>query len=201
MVTLRVKEKSEMKQYDRTQLLDTAIELFRIHGYNGTSTAQLVEALGVNRKSMYAEFGSKQGLFESALERYDEEHLANVLAPLEATDAAADAIRTAFAGYADEADGWVKGKGCLMCNTAVEAAALDPGARRFVDAYLARVTAAFRHALDNADANDELAAGTDLDEVAAFLTMSLIGVVALTRAEADPALVRRASRVATAVLD
>ena len=189
-----------MKQYDRTQLLDTAIELFRINGFNGTSTAQLVDALGVNRKSMYAEFGSKQGLFEAALERYDEEHLSNVLAPLEAPDAAADAIRAAFASYADEADGWVKGKGCLMCNTAVEAAALDPGAAKFVDAYISRVTAAFRHALDNAATAGEVDATRDLDELAAFLMMSLIGVVALIRAQARPALVHAAAKVATDAL-
>ncbi|MEO0492807.1 MAG: TetR/AcrR family transcriptional regulator [Actinomycetota bacterium] len=186
-----------MKQYDRTDLLDTAIELFRINGYNGTSTAQLVDALGVNRKSMYAEFGSKQGLFEAALERYDEEHLSNVLAPLEAPGAAADAIRGAFASYAGEADGWVKGKGCLMCNTAVEAAALDPGAAKFVDAYIARVTAAFRHALGNADAAGDVPEDADLDELAAFLMMSLIGVVALIRAQADASLVHAACRVAT----
>ena len=124
-----------------------------------------------------------------------------IAAPLEAPEAAADAIRAAFASYADEADGWVKGKGCLMCNTAVEAAALDPGAAKFVDAYIARVTAAFRHALANASAAGELAGEPDLDELAAFLMMSLIGVVALIRAQADPVLVRAASRVATASLD
>jgi AcrR family transcriptional regulator len=55
------------KQYDRSDLLERAVGLFRRHGFNGTSTADLVEALGVNRKSMYAEFGSKQGLFEAVL--------------------------------------------------------------------------------------------------------------------------------------
>ena len=55
------------KQYDRSQLLDRAISLFRRQGFHGTTTAQLVAALEVNRKSMYAEFGSKQGLFEAAL--------------------------------------------------------------------------------------------------------------------------------------
>ena len=186
-----------MKQYDRTNLLDTAIELFRVHGYSATSTAMLVDELGVNRKTMYAEFGSKQGLFEAALERYDGEHLANVLGPLEAPEAGADAIRAAFASYAAEADGWVRGKGCLMCNTAVERAALDEGAARFVDAYIARVTAAFRHALDNAAHAGDLPADADLDDLAAFLMMSLIGVVALIRAQADPRLVHAACRVAT----
>ena len=54
------------KQYDRTNLLDRAVELFRRHGFNGTSTAELVAELGVNRKSMYAEFGSKQGSTQSS---------------------------------------------------------------------------------------------------------------------------------------
>lgn len=186
-----------MKQYDRTDLLDTAIELFRVHGYSDTSTAMLVDELGVNRKTMYTEFGSKQGLFEAALERYDREHLSNVLAPLEAPGAGGAAIRAAFAAYADEADGWVRGKGCLMCNTAVERAALDDGAARFVDAYIARVTAAFRHALRNAAEAGDLPDDADLDDLAAFLMMSLVGVVALIRAQADPSLVRAACRIAT----
>ena len=84
-----------------------------------------------------------------------------------------------------------------MCNTAVERAALDEGAARFVDAYIARVTAAFRHALDNAAHAGDLPADADLDDLAAFLMMSLIGVVALIRAQADPRLVHAACRVAT----
>ncbi len=56
---------SRAKQYDRTELLDRAVELFRRQGFNGTSTAELVAEFGVNRKSMYAEFGSKQQLFEA----------------------------------------------------------------------------------------------------------------------------------------
>ena len=38
------------KQYDRTELLDRAVELFRRQGFNGTSTSELVAELGVNRE-------------------------------------------------------------------------------------------------------------------------------------------------------
>jgi len=192
---------SGTKQYDRTDLLDRAIELFRVQGFSDTSTAELVAELGVNRKSMYAEFGSKQGLFEAALERYNQEHLSNVLAPIEAADAGLDAIREAFASYADASDGWVRGRGCLMCNTAVERAALDAGAGRHVAAYLDRLTNAFRHALGNAQRSDELDPSADLDELAAFFTMALIGVVACIRAKAPPEQVRASCRVATSILD
>ena len=94
------------KQYDRMELLDRAVELFRLQGFNGTSTADLVDELGVNRKSMYAEFGSKQGLFEAALDRYDQKHLTNVLAPIEAESAGVEAIRQAFVNYGSASDGW-----------------------------------------------------------------------------------------------
>ncbi|MGI9621283.1 MAG: TetR/AcrR family transcriptional regulator [Acidimicrobiales bacterium] len=188
------------KQYDRTELLDRAIELFRRQGFTGTSTAELVEELGVNRKSMYSEFGSKQGLFEAALERYNDEHLSGVLAPIEAPDASSKAIVEAFEGYAEASDGWAMGRGCLMCNTAVERAALDPGAKTYVAAYLDRVTRAFRHALDNAEKNGELESGLDLDELSSFLTTALIGVAACIRAEAPPDQVRAACRVATSMV-
>ena len=175
------------KGYDREALLDRAIELFRRQGYSATSTAELVETLGVNRKSMYAEFGSKQDLFEAALERYAAVNLTRVLAPVEDPSANADSIRQAFSGYADASAGPFSGLGCLMANTAVERAALDPGAARFVDAYLDRLTRAFRHALANGQAGGELSAAADLDELASFFTMALVGVSASIRAQAPPA--------------
>jgi TetR/AcrR family transcriptional repressor of nem operon len=189
------------KQYDRTELLDLAIELFRVQGFTGTSTAELVAELGVNRKSMYAEFGSKQGLFEAALERYNQEHLSNVLAPIEAPGASIDAIREAFTSYAEASDGWVSGRGCLLCNTAVERAALDPGAARHVDAYLQRLTDAFHHALSNAQQTGDIDEHANLGDLAAFFTMALIGVVACIRAKAPSDQVHAACRVATSTLD
>ena len=187
------------KRYDRTELLDKAIEVFRVQGYNGTSTAELVAELGVNRKSMYAEFGSKQGLFEAALERYDQKHLTRVLAPIEAPDAGADAIREAFARYASASSGWARGRGCLMCNTAVDRGV--PGSGRYVAAYLERIARAFRHALGNARRLGEIDPTTDLDQLAAFFTTALIGIAASIRAEAPPNQIRAACSVATSVLD
>ncbi|MEO1059883.1 MAG: TetR/AcrR family transcriptional regulator [Actinomycetota bacterium] len=190
-----------MKRYDRIELLDRAIELFRRQGFNGTGTAELVAALGVNRKSMYAEFGSKQELFEAALERYSEHHLTNVLGPVEAPDAGPDAILGAFAGYADASDGWAQGRGCLLCNTAVERGALDPGAGRHVAAYLERLTNAFAHALGNGVRTGEVDADADIDALAAYFTMALIGVAACIRAEAPSHQVKAACAVATGILD
>ena len=188
------------KGYKREEVLDRAIELFRRNGYSATSTADLVEELAMNRKSMYAEFGSKQELFEAALERYSEINLSRVLAPIEAPDANAQSIRDAFLGYASASETRFSGLGCLMANTAVERAALDPGSARFVDAYLERLTKGFRNALENARRDGDISAEADLDDLAAHFTNSVVGISALLRAKATPDLMHAAGRGATCIL-
>jgi len=188
------------KGYKREEVLDRAIELFRRQGYSATSTAELVDELGINRKSMYAEFGSKQDLFEAALERYSEVNLSRVLAPIEAADANAQTIRDAFLGYAAASETRFSGLGCLMANTAVERAALDPGSARFVEAYLERLTRGFRNALENARRDGEIGIEADLDDFAAHFTNSVVGISALLRAKATPEQMYAAGRGATIVL-
>jgi TetR/AcrR family transcriptional repressor of nem operon len=189
------------KKYIRSELLDRAVELFRQKGFNGASTADLVTELGVNRKSMYAEFGSKQGLFEATLAHYAENHLTRVLSPIEAPDAGLNAIRRAFDGYASASESRFSGLGCLLCNTAVDRGALDEGAGRHVDAYLDRLNRAFHQALGNAQASGEIGPRVDLNEAAAFLTTSLIGVAACVRAKAKPEQLWATSRQIAQYLD
>ena len=188
------------KGYIREEVLDRAIELFRRQGYSATSTAELVEELGMNRKSMYAEFGSKQELFEAALKRYSEIHLSRVLAPIEAPDADAQSIRNAFDGYASASKTKFRGLGCLMANTAVERAALDPGSAQFVDDYLARLDAGFRNALENSKKNGAIARNANVDDLAAHFVNAVVGISALLRAKATPEQMYAASRGVTSVL-
>jgi len=188
------------KGYKREEVLDRAIELFRRQGYSATSTAELVEELGMNRKSMYAEFGSKQELFEAALDRYSEINLSRVLAPIEAREADAQSIRDAFLGYASASETKFRGLGCLMANTAVERAALDPGSAKYVDAYLDRLTKGFRNALQNAQGDGDVSKDANLDDLAAHFVNSVVGISALLRAKATPDQMYAASRGATSML-
>ena len=188
------------KGYNREEVLDLAIELFRRQGYSATSTAELVEELGMNRKSMYAEFGSKQELFEAALERYSEINLSRVLGPIEAPDANAQSIRDAFVGYASASETKFNGLGCLMANTAVERAALDPGSAKFVDAYLNRLSKGFRNALENARKDGDVSEAANLDDLAAHFVNAVVGISALLRAKATPEQIYAAGRGITSVL-
>lgn len=66
----RQRRSSGPRTFDRGQAVDTAMRLFRRHGYEGVSVADLTNAIGIAPPSLYAAFGSKAGLYREALDRY-----------------------------------------------------------------------------------------------------------------------------------
>ena len=60
------------RAFDPDAALDVAMRLFWQKGYEGTSLADLTEAMGINRPSLYAAFGNKEALFRKAFARYVE---------------------------------------------------------------------------------------------------------------------------------
>ncbi|MGW3855441.1 TetR/AcrR family transcriptional regulator [Micromonospora arida] len=71
------------RAFDEETVLDRAAEVFWRHGYEGASLTTLTSAMGINRPSLYATFGSKEQLFERAFARYRETQVTNVRAVLE----------------------------------------------------------------------------------------------------------------------
>ncbi|NUR84214.1 MAG: helix-turn-helix transcriptional regulator, partial [Nonomuraea sp.] len=58
------------REFDTDAAVERAMDVFWSRGYAATSIQDLVEATGVGRGSLYAAFGSKEGLYEAALLRY-----------------------------------------------------------------------------------------------------------------------------------
>ena len=56
--------------FDTDKALEEAMEVFWRHGYEGATIAELTAAMGINPPSLYAAFGSKEGLLKAALDRY-----------------------------------------------------------------------------------------------------------------------------------
>lgn len=64
-------EKGSTKQ----EILETALELFSVQGYEATSISQIADAVGIRKASLYSHFASKQkildALVKESLEQYD----------------------------------------------------------------------------------------------------------------------------------
>ena len=111
--------------FDREQVLDAAVQVFWDKGYEGASLEGLTQAMGINRPSLYATFGSKHGLFMQAIDRYVATITSTQMAPLmEMSD-----IRQAVSGYFVELIRCVASRewpaGCFVVCVAAEAADRD----------------------------------------------------------------------------
>ena len=60
----------------KQEILDAALELFSVQGYEATSISQLAEAVGIRKASLYSHFENKQAildaLIQTTLEQYDQ---------------------------------------------------------------------------------------------------------------------------------
>ncbi|MGB5444165.1 MAG: TetR/AcrR family transcriptional regulator [Psychromonas sp.] len=67
-------------KFDRGQVIDKALNLYWEKGFHATSMRNLQDVVDLRPGSLYATFGSKEGLFKEALQRYVQlgiEHLNN----------------------------------------------------------------------------------------------------------------------------
>jgi TetR/AcrR family transcriptional repressor of nem operon len=189
------------KKYDRNTLIGEAVEIFRDHGFAGTSAEMLSQRLGVNRFSIYAEFGSKQGLFEAALERYDQENVERNFGPLEAPGSSVIEIKKLLEFFSAAAKGSASGRGCLLCNTAVEFGPEDPGGAGYVKRYFERLAKAFHSALNNSQSRGELQETVDTSKEAEFLTATVLGLFVMLRARAPHTAIRSTVQVTSQHID
>jgi len=193
------------RAYDRDAALLAARDVFWEQGYERTSIADLEERTGLNRSSLYQEFGSKQQLFEASLECYADRVISGLLAGLRggtgtglppaggqpagaglAAETGLAAVAALFRRVAElcRCDAAVSTRGCMMVNAIAELAARDAGVRAHAMAYRDRLRADFGAALSRAAASGEIAPGT-AGSRAALLASALMG--AWLSARIDPA--------------
>ncbi len=110
------------KEFDPGVALDRAMHLFWEQGYEATSMQDLVEAMGVNRGSLYSTFGNKEKLYQAAMSRYCDSMMNGVLDQLSAPGDPKEILRGFFNGVIDGCTDGGPSKGCFMTNSAVELA-------------------------------------------------------------------------------
>ncbi len=184
------------KTYDRDDILERAMQLFWRKGYEATSTSDLEAHMGVNRYSLYAEFTSKHGLYQAALERYVTREVPHFIGELHAPDARIAAITTVIGRFAAAAGKPGTERGCMICNAATETATDDVDTRLWVQRYVTTLEGGFRHALDNAVRSGELPGDFDTVAWSRKLATTLLGMFVLIRSQLDGAVARAAGELA-----
>lgn len=106
------------KEFEENEVLQKAMELFWQQGYEKTSMSELVEHMGIHRKSLYDTFGDKHALYLKVIDHYAEYSTAKLTAETLRAKTAYQAIQYIF-DYIIEGNE-DKHMGCLFVNAATE---------------------------------------------------------------------------------
>ena len=176
-----------VKDFDEEVVVDRAMKMFWAKGYEATSMTDLVEAMQINKGSLYNAFGSKKALFTRALLKYDRENRQCLLENLEALDAPLLSIKTLFDALIEESRADTQRKGCLLVNTAQDLPNQSEEIQRMVSAALLDFEAFFKRAVRLGQKRGEMATDLDAGEAAKWLLTQVVGLRVLARGVFDVA--------------
>lgn len=163
------------RSFDVDEALDTALELFWQHGYEGTSVAMLTEAMGINMPSLYAAFGNKEELFKKVLDRYIEEPASYLPKALQAPTAR-EAAEALFAGAINMVMNRSHPDGCLLVQGALSAGPTAESVRIELARRRGRAEAAIRKRFERAQEEGDLAPTVDVARLARFIMTVIWGM-------------------------
>ena len=176
------------KEFNPTHALDSALECFKRHGFNGATMSTLTKEMGVGRASIYATYGDKRALFMNALAEYTDTTIGFFIARLDAAEDPIEGIRSLvrdIAAWAACDDGRF---GCFLINSTSELAANDPEIRDFVAQSFERIENGYLRTLERARSQGALGSDRDLRSLARFLCATVIGLRVIGKARPDPEL-------------
>ncbi len=182
------------REFNEDEVVDRAMDLFWTQGYRDTTPKQLVEATGLSRSSLYGTFGSKDGLFERALDRYLTQGEAFMRTRL-----AQGTAREAFTALLEAgiSDATVEGgRSCLICSTSMQALSgqdhLGPGVERAQG----RLTAMFAERMARGQREGEVRSDRSAVDLGRFFLTTSMGLQVLARGGATAAELREVAALA-----
>ncbi|TZG27978.1 TetR/AcrR family transcriptional regulator [Sphingomonas montanisoli] len=165
--------------------LGAALRVFWSKGFDGASMADLTDAMGISKPSLYAAFGNKEALFHKALDLYEREKLAYVGQALEAQTARGVAERLLRGALAMQNSG-NDPAGCLGVIASVACSAQAESIRADVTQRTASIHTALVDRFARACDEGDLPEGTDPEALARLLSSITQGMAVQASSGATP---------------
>ena len=182
-------------EFETEAVLESAMRLFWTHGYQATSTAMLMEAMGLSKSSLYKTFHSKSALFELCIDRYTKMRLGELEILRDAAPDTVSFVRrllervveNAAAGRRTGGVEGAKASSCLLVNTTCELSGVHPEFGAAVDGGLDRIAGILEEALQHGVENGELRSDTEVPTLALYLFNSWCGLAVMATRGVSPA--------------
>ncbi|MEE9336631.1 MAG: TetR/AcrR family transcriptional regulator [Methylococcaceae bacterium] len=188
------------KAFNEEDAIDKAVKVFWAKGYEATSMQDLINAMGIQRGSLYATFGSKQQLFLKSLKRYGVVVVNKLLEILESKPSAIESIKLFFSQLVEHLLTAGELRSCLVTNSAIERGLRDEETKQQVLHLLNALEKGFYNTLLRANKNGELSTELDLKIVANYLTSSMQGLVVIGKVCSERSVLEGINQVTLSVL-
>jgi len=168
------------RTFDETEVVQRAAELFMEKGYQRTTPQDLLVATGLSKSSLYATFGSKQGLFERALGHYVE-HQVDALGEMLDQGTLREGLERMYAMIISMSTDDEQPRSCMICTASLEADPQDTELVALVASSGARVLATITARIERAQRDGEVDPRKDAGALAHVIYTQNMGLVVLAR--------------------
>src|SRR5262245_22814670 len=165
------------RTFEIDEALDSAIEVFWDHGYEATSMADLMEAMGLQKGSIYKAWKDKRTLFLAALRRYLDQGYTGLQALAQGEpQAALAALFEHFTTACTQSK-----RGCFAMNTTVELGPHDVRAVKLLAANHARVIDLFADVIRRGQEARVFRTDRRAKDLAQFVFLVITGMLTRSR--------------------
>ncbi|AET68672.1 transcriptional regulator [Desulfosporosinus orientis DSM 765] len=187
------------KEFEESVVLQKAMELFWEQGYEKTSMSDLVEHMGIHRRSLYDTFGDKHTLFLKALDYFAEFMNAKLKSETSHAETAKQSIQFIF-------DLMIEGAGdshwgCLFVNSAAELALRDMEVNEKTEKAFIRTEHLLENLIRKGQQTGEFSCDYDAEVLAESLHNTLLGIRLLARTTASKDKLHRIADFSLALLN
>jgi Transcriptional regulator len=176
---------ARIREFDEQEALTEAMHVFWEKGYEAASLSDLTRRMKIQKPSLYAAYGDKLSLFESALRKYNQLHAKSVRLKLTKAASVKTAFRLLFleGAFPDETE---KRNGCFCINTMVEMAPHDAKFEILTREHQQYLAAIFEDTLERGITSGEIDGSVNCRATAQSLVAAFIGITVLKKSNPSP---------------
>lgn len=176
------------------------MHLFWSKGYAATGMSELLDAMGIARKSLYDTFGNKRQLFIQALSLYARQELGRVEAELASDRDSMENIERVLRRW-QSMNSKPESRGCMLGNNTAHFTSDDEEMLALLKSYYTGLEKAFVAALKRAQEEGDVSPSTSVKDLARMLVATAQGLALVTRTHRDGSFARGVVRAALAALE
>ncbi|AET58904.1 transcriptional regulator [Paenibacillus terrae HPL-003] len=170
------------KEFEVNEVLDKAIQLFWAQGYEKTSMQELVDFMGIHRRSIYDTFGDKHALFMKSLERYEAKQTQKINFMVERQKSVKELIRAMFESTLRNEG---EPLGCFIVNSGVELGVLDPEVAHLVEESYSKTEELLAKLILEGQQTGEIKTNLEPKAISHYLMNAWLGLRTLVKTRTD----------------